>query len=89
MIIDDNDDSKKEEVYILNKYCKIIALQNKNMLKDVLNLNKCIICLMAKPRAIDKIQCKTCHMIFHTDCLYNWNKIRSGCPVCKLKIKIL
>ncbi len=32
---------------------------------------------------------KPCNYIFHSDCLKDWLKINSTCPVCKIKIKII
>jgi membrane-anchored protein YejM (alkaline phosphatase superfamily) len=78
-----------EEYNSLEKtdYNLIIASQRFETLNDdIKNDNKnCSICIIDFEKD-DMISITSCNHIFHTDCIKEWGKYKTDCPICRVKL---
>lgn len=65
---------------IIQSYSKVIVDENRNLIVDLI----CSICL-AEYQFGDILRCiPECEHYFHADCIDEWLRIKSTCPVCRI-----
>jgi hypothetical protein len=66
---------------------KISSTRYKTLDEKIQNENKaCSICIVDFDKE-DKISITNCNHIFHTDCITEWGKYKTECPICREKLE--
>lgn len=66
---------------------KISSTRYETLDEKIQNENKsCSICIIDFEKE-DKISITNCNHIFHTDCITEWGKYKTECPICREKLE--
>jgi len=66
---------------------KISSTRYETLDEKIQNENKaCSICIVDFDKE-DKISITNCNHIFHTDCITEWGKYKTECPICREKLE--
>lgn len=77
VLVDINNDTQPDRRSILNVQF-IEPSQD-----DIDNFISCSICLEENNENITKLNCEH---LFHTECISEWTKLQSNCPICRIEL---